>query len=102
MKKAKHTPGTWSIQEHTEIRGVDGFVAETCFKHIYGKGNCCIPTAKEKANAHLIAAAPELLEACKDVYNHYTRLYRERIEKGDVPAHMQRLQMAIAKAEGTL
>lgn len=48
----------------------------------------------------LEAAAPDLLDAAKDVLSHYNRLYRERVEKDDAPAHMQRLIYAINKAEG--
>ncbi|MCE5212640.1 MAG: hypothetical protein LLG40_13950 [Deltaproteobacteria bacterium] len=47
----------------------------------------------DEANARLIAAAPELLEACKEALS--------IIEKySDVPVHILALKQAITKAEG--
>ena len=67
-----HTPGPWRIQEQID--------KETGMVHLSGHGwigfagvvvemDGGIPSKKGRANARLIAAAPELLEACKALYN---------------------------------
>ena len=89
---AKHTPGTWSI---------DGL-------HIVGNGYSIAHinshrTTEGRANAHLIAAAPELLEAleaardelesCIDGMNDIDDCQRTR-------ARINRIDAVIAKATG--
>jgi len=65
--KTKHTPGPWSITERKqEIRGnawrlvleIDGPYTEPV-TNLYG--------AESRANARLIAAAPEMLEALEEI-----------------------------------
>ena len=61
MSEQKHTPGPWEIEpfgdgKMAEIR-VEGRLA--CLLHSFSKR----PTIEDEANARLIAAAPELLEA---------------------------------------
>lgn len=59
MSKAKHTPGPWFATEYGDIRDMAG---ETFV------GVSLRETAIERiANASLIAAAPDLLEALKDI-----------------------------------
>ena len=59
----KNTPGPWKIEEYSEgtleVHGVDGKCVCTLFGH-YEDDSTVYPTAR------LIAAAPELLEACED------------------------------------
>jgi hypothetical protein len=50
-----------------------------------------------KANAHLIAAAPELYEACKGAI---AALSQHRTFQSDINAAKAFLQQALAKAEG--
>ena len=75
MKTAKHTPGPWVI-----LKGYDGTV-EVSASRPYRINNISAGTPlicdvyqhpefdgfSSQANAHLIAAAPELLEACKSL-----------------------------------
>ena len=72
----KHTPGPWEVSQYCEngcgaqlgIKGKD----RTLFWNyrIYtGKGCPNETDVEANANAKLIAAAPELLEACKLVYH---------------------------------
>jgi hypothetical protein len=56
-KLMEHTPGPWKIGKDTRVIGADSEVV--CF------GNSA--NDKNKANARLIAAAPELLEALKEI-----------------------------------
>jgi hypothetical protein len=97
MSDAKHTPGPWFIdghdrngqrivrQEHMEIA--------TCWHH-------CVQSIAEEmeANARLIAAAPELLEALQlvvDKLGSDFELYREQQFAIDTA------RAAIAKATGS-
>lgn len=60
MVKAQHTPGPWSVAE--DARGRHWINAERfCVTGPMGDHPV------EKANAHLIAAAPEMLEAIEHV-----------------------------------
>lgn len=66
MTDAKHTPGPWYVEHHVEIPFdpdmlVNGCTITTDNEHIafgFGDGN-------GRANALLIAAAPDLLAACE-------------------------------------
>lgn len=85
---SKHTPGPWSVRE--DIGAVfdrDGLPIATGGSESY---------EEYQANARLIAAAPELLEACKQAY--------DVIDDMDGPWNLDRiyntLKVAIAKAEG--
>jgi hypothetical protein len=65
--EAKHTPGTWTVDQW-EIgeRKIPQIVVRTNSDAIaYVKDLWCDRTAEAKANAHLIAAAPDLLAALK-------------------------------------
>ena len=92
-----HTSGPWTTS--TEIHGLGGIVASlgqtlddeshfVCASVLVGDED--LP-----ANARLIAAAPDLLEAAKSVIAGYGRLFLEA-QTSDWVA----LQAAIAKAEG--
>lgn len=82
---SKHTPGPWKVDSHGEaVLGRDGTMV----------ADCCIMSSRRqtpmcRANATLIAAAPDLLEACKNM------LWHE-----DKYAARKQAEAAIAKAEG--
>ena len=74
----KHTPGPWeiphladdncmcdcsSVVEQRYAGGICHIHVDNGIKSISDGGNDCPPLDEAKANAHLIAAAPELLEA---------------------------------------
>lgn len=61
----EHTPGPWKVHARDEgydIRPKHG----ANITGDWGEGKGSIPN---KANAHLMAAAPELLEAAEQIYN---------------------------------
>lgn len=75
MTKQTHTPGPWEVENNpstsffinTKAHGIKEYSPEFC--NMY-EGNHAIAKTfgnNSKANAQLIAAAPELLEACKDM-----------------------------------
>ena len=63
---SKHTPGPWIVGKPSVAHGVQIFHLQGAIRQEYG--TICTMPAKGKgrtANARLIAAAPDLLEACK-------------------------------------
>lgn len=65
----KHSPGPWTVRRGTNIYGKRtdvGYV--TCIANAGSFSSNEVDTdAENQANAVLIAAAPDLLKACKDV-----------------------------------
>lgn len=60
----KHTPRPWQIEK--------GKLSSTWFIHHSGAEICMVPdhTLDQEPNARLIAAAPDLLEACEEAVRH--------------------------------
>lgn len=95
----KHTPGPWYADPSKRVTGFavthDGepnplAIALRKPKNSYSKG---IPDTKALANARLIAAAPELLEALESFPG-----FLCGTESGD--AWIEQIRAAIAKARG--
>lgn len=86
--KAKHTPGPWVVRQDkkypglTEIVSLEGPVIDEGFGLL---------NEREQANARLIAAAPEMLEALEGV--------AKNINPDD---WFERVHAAIAKAKGSV
>lgn len=84
--KNKHTPGPWKCRK--DINGLTVFDSQGM-----ALANCVFQIGdEEKANARLIAAAPELLEALKALYNHQgsiTLKLGEQIERAIAHAEAQ-------------
>lgn len=93
MSKSSHTKGEWAFIEGDEYRG--SFIYSD-----YGDGGtiCVLADAwppgseykefdNSKANAHLIAASPELLEACEAQHGAIDKLLAMLVEskKGFLP-----------------
>jgi len=107
MEKQKHTPGQWEVTHfdgRTQVFAGRRMVVEG----LYDEDN--EPTLEEvEANARLIAAAPELLEAIKTALSTFRRAY-DNIDKGDLDLDglmgddsywpLAILRNVIAKAEG--
>lgn len=100
----KHTPGPWTIDSQVDERG-DGHVSirgKPDSHPTIGKQICTInpylDTRLNGANARLIAAAPELLEALRDIakkLNDHNETENQRL------AYIRRrLSYPIAKATG--
>ena len=84
----KHTPGPWEVKEYKNKTLFVKRVADT------------IPITgahMSKANACLIAAAPDLLEACKEMITFYED--KELMPPDKFPAMWERVREAILKAE---
>lgn len=88
MKNHKHTPGPWSYNMGTEIKGCDKVIRVANVNHSMCDDKTVI------ANARLISAAPEMLEALE-------RIVIRLVELGeDFNAETLICQNAIEKARG--
>jgi hypothetical protein len=63
MSKSKHTPGPWRAQLHEDFEGQWGVVSTCEIEWLIAEAAPHIDGDPDEANARLIAAAPELLEA---------------------------------------
>ncbi len=94
MAAATHTPGPWLVSETFAIGPAGEVVACTPNNH-----------PRREANARLIAAAPELLEALEGLLKDYIQVFSDHpaIEPDWNPedsALVKRARAAIAKAKG--
>jgi len=87
---SKHTPGPWSVQYETDIAAREDGVGPVDVAHVYMR----TAPGRTEANARLLAAAPELLEALKSMCEGFKPL-----KDADFPA-LAKARAAIAKAEG--
>lgn len=125
MVEQKHTPGQWVVSDRhedvTNVLDADGFPIAICeaapilegWSEKYPKLNhwaSAVPLSRtqrersdseREANARLIAAAPDLLYACKDALG--TLMHEPQITDRalwPLPQTLNTLQAAIDKAEG--
>jgi hypothetical protein len=96
MRETKHTPGPWTARQNAfwrwEIHYDGGQLASLSMVD-----DPASPPPREEieANAHLLEAAPDLLEACKLAARYWDGEYNHD------QSHVTRaLSAAIAKAEG--
>jgi len=90
---SKHTPGPWSIDgegTNAMVRGADLTIVAVRHR---------LTGQTHEANARLIAAAPELLEALEDLVYLAEAAMRE-VGEYDIEAELADARAAIAKARG--
>lgn len=97
MQKVKHTDGPWEVREHSEALWVYpvagcgmGWVGDSYLSVCLGSENGA------EANARLIAAAPDLLEAVWALVEHFERVDGDERHK----AVIAQATAALAKANG--
>jgi len=91
----KHTPGPWNIRKN-----YDGeiYIQTNSTTGVYSITILCQNEDELMANAHLISAAPDLLEACIGLIGILTpKQYSKQF-----PNIYRKAKAAIAKAEGGL
>lgn len=94
-ERSEFTPGPWKVSRAFQNNGPDYFVIST------GKWKSpAIATCDNEADAKLIAAAPELLEALKEINEDLLSLSADELKPLGVRAALNRTFRAIAKAEG--
>ncbi len=89
----KHTPGPWSADKWALGYTVSAPESHYSVCHLEDCNN-------DEANAHLIAAAPELLKACKCALWSLEAQNRHICDDGTPTKPARMLREAIAKAEG--
>lgn len=101
-KTIKHTPGPWhlkhnGIMNHASPTSHDIEAGDNIFiGHIYPVKGHTTP-AESQANSHLIASAPELLEALKVCYRALTI---DSDMEEDFAPEIRKALKAMSKAEG--
>lgn len=92
---SRHTPGPWKA----EAGGREPLVLAglTPVAQVFALGESIDDAAEEEANARLIAAAPDLLEALQDALSWIGKLSDWA---GAEDPNIERYRTAIAKAEG--
>jgi len=88
MNETKHTQGPWTYATHQGHTLVETVEPAKTVCNVYGN-----TTDAKEANARLIAAAPEMLEALKAVTD-------SNINRPDLVPMWKKVYDAIAKAEG--
>ena len=88
-----HTPGPWTVKNKGRLLSIRSLVDDEVIAQVPYSKSEGLRQDRDYANASLIAAAPELLEALKKVaeLDDWQKI---------PPATMVRVEEAIAKAEG--
>ena len=95
---SKHTEGPWFVPTPTyRTLYVEARVGNGMLQEVASCGPTAVP-AQQAANAQLIAAAPELLEALKLALEYWR--HRQQRYKNRSPVWVQAARAAITKATG--
>lgn len=101
----EHTPGPWRA-EHTgyywHVVSSEGAVTDVCPSQFIGGGTIENPSPREPANARLIAAAPDLLDALIEALPYVESCeYDNGYKPGAVAKVVRNMNAAILKARAT-
>ena len=91
--KDKHTPGPWRVVNKPRLSSLEVYAGDTAVCELWRRAD----RAAEHATAQLIAAAPDLLEACWQALTH---IESDECTHGRPFAAGNVLRAAVAKAEG--
>lgn len=108
MSKQNHTPGPWEVMYATSPKGECTLAvwSSNVFEGYVGSPVCKVSpqeneNATDRANAHLIAAAPELLEALQKIVSLMPEPDDVDYDPGQIIMDVERIAYAaIAKATG--
>lgn len=99
---SKYTPGPWQVFNMTDVYPVDDekgwFYVADCWPDVKSGFKTKLSLDEAAANAKLIAASPDLLEAAQAAFNHFGNynvqpdLHTKQV--------LDKLWMAIGKAQG--
>ena len=104
---SKHTPGPWEPMKNSDgfIRGIRGMHGPVCANVVNWGGISRAQTSNGQANARLIAAAPDLLEALEAAVK-VGIIPKSSAKDGGATRHSEQVRVAdmcrdaIAKATG--
>jgi hypothetical protein len=95
---ANHTPGPWSVEDEREdriaVRSEDGALIADCCDGHYNDSGDFIRAAESLPNARLLAAAPDLLEALRQI----EMIDTQNFAPGEVTSPTERAQWEILGA----
>ena len=99
----KHTPGPWRIEEDFAVENLsDPTYLKIKGSHLICKLQVCDDAdirREQEANARLIAAAPELLEACKLAAQYVAKMVADDVQTAMPPQiALDRIEQAITNA----
>lgn len=102
---SKHTPGPWTVQRIDIDCGIIQWAIELPDMRVIAHTGADVSVAQDKANARLIAAAPEMLQALKEIVFEFECQYDTANEPEGVMEKarlkvIKQCKKAIAKAEG--
>ncbi len=112
--RATHTPGPWSAFTRgntvSVCIGAIPYGKRPCIVDWSGFADCDLPISKQRANAHLIAASPEMYAALLESRKAIVSIPKEAFGiGGDGETHwyladelLRQIDMAIAKAKGEI
>ena len=109
MNEPKHTPGPWMIDRHADNGELvvrchsDKKIVANCQTDFYSSGSREKLMIEIQANAQLLAAAPEMLEAlsrCKNELEELSFYLESQCIFGTWKATIEKARAAIAKATG--
>ena len=97
----KHTPGPWKATPWGSTISIDS-PDETgvAFLNPMGNHDAGVPNSQDRANAHLIAAAPDMLDALELVYANAQDREETIDEDGQEFEEWKAVRRAITKAKG--
>ena len=100
-----HTPGPWRVQKHHRASTFEPELSIDADKRFIADIGLPPKDSEDRANARLIAAAPELLKAAYSILNlegaAVAAVVGYKAHHGiDVKYHFDKVRAAIAKAEG--
>jgi len=93
---SRHTPGPWVVRHDDMVCSKEGRIIADCESTSYNM-RPAPPIAEDKANAHLIAAAPAMYEALQIMVR---AANVDEIDPLVMFASIERAKGALAQAEG--
>ncbi len=100
--KTKHTPAPWTVANGNSVNKNGRLICIANSTKDVSTSTSLERSNESKANARLIASAPELLEALKDVAASRSLMMKQapsEIEIKEILATFERVDQVIAKAE---
>lgn len=102
-----YTPGPWKVygsgtDGKYEIDTISGTKTAPICTIKLGVSKKSYGSEEGRANAILIATAPEMLDALREVLDTYTHMTSERFRRGDDHDARELMQRVIAQAEGAI
>lgn len=94
----KHTPGPWEALPYTGAGEYGSYAILPCDLRLRSI-NPDIAAVEQKADAELIAAAPEMLEALKEALSYHANTYAEWRDEAEMNIYSN-MKAAVDKAEG--